>query len=382
VATSVSVKPTLLKWARERAQLTPETLADLMKVSSEAVLEWETTGLLSLSRLEKWAKRTRTPIGYLFLNAPPDDSLPVADFRTHAGSAGTNPSTDLLETVHICQRRQAWYREFSLYEGSEPLPFVGSRDVGNPHTVIAAEIRKSLSWDKETRSGIASWADALRELAERVEALGALVMRSGIVGSNTRRKLDVDEFRGFALADEFAPLIFVNSADARSAQMFTLIHELAHIWLGESGISDVNMRSKSKSECLCNRVAAEVLVPAAEFKDAWQQSDDAYDEARRVARMFRVSTYVILIRALDIGTITSDQFDELSDYAQSQVRAAKSGGGDFYRTQGVRLGKRFTAAVVYSALEGRTTYVQAFRLLGVKSEKTFDQFARNLGVMD
>ncbi|MCK5828371.1 ImmA/IrrE family metallo-endopeptidase [Candidatus Bipolaricaulota bacterium] len=382
MATSVSVKPSLLKWARERALMTPQDLADLMKVSKGAVLEWEATGSLSLSRLEKWAKRTRTPVGYLFLREPPDNSLPIADFRTHSGSADLHPSPDLLEVVHICQRRQAWYREFALYEGSELLPFVGSVGINWSHTEIAAKIRASLTWDNEARAGLASWEDALRELTERVETLGILVMRSGIVGSNTRRTLDVAEFRGFALADDFSPLIFVNSVDARTAQMFTLMHELVHIWLGESGISDISMWSDNQSERLCNRVAAEVLVPIADFMAAWQQSDDVFNEARRLARLFKVSTYVVLIRALDSGTITPEEFYELYNHAQSQIRVTKSSGGDFYRTQGVRLGKRFTSAVILSALEGRTAYVEAFRLLGVKSEKTFDRIARNLGVTD
>ena len=369
---SVSVRPALLRWARERALMSPQDLAEKMRVPASKVLEWEETGSLSLPRLEKLANRTRTPLGYLFLEKPPDDSLPIADFRTLADVDEQKASPDLLETIHICQRRQAWFREFALFDEEAPLPFVGQWTISGGHDRLASEMRKALCWDSQARSGLSNWEDALRELADRIEAMGVLVMRSGIVGSNTRRKLNVKEFRGFALADDLAPLVFVNAADARSAQMFTLVHELAHVWLGESGVSDVAVRSANESERFCNRVSAEVLVPMREFTEHWQQTDNAYDEARRVAKHFKVSTHVILIRALEAEIVSLEHFRALYKHAQEQTRKTKSPGGDFYRTQGARLGRRFTSAVVYSALEGRTTYSEAFRLLGVKSSNTFD----------
>ena len=379
MSTSVSVRPTLLKWARERALMSPQDLAEKMRVPASKVLEWEETGSLSLPRLEKLANRTRTPLGYLFLDKPPDDTLPIADFRTLADVDEQKASPDLLETIHICQRRQAWFREFALFDEEPSLPFVGRWTLAGGHDQLAREMSKTLSWDSQARSSLSNWEEALRELADRIEALGVLVMRSGIVGSNTRRKLDVEEFRGFALADDLAPLVFVNSADARSAQMFTLVHELAHVWLGESGVSDMAVRSTNESERFCNRVAAEVLVPMREFSEHWQQTDDTYDEARRVAKHFRVSAHVILIRALEAKLVTINQFRVLYKQANEFSRKAKSTGGDFYRTQGARLGRRFTSAVVYSALEGRTTYTEAFRLLGVKSSNTFDRLARSVG---
>jgi len=210
-----------------------------------------------------------------------------------------------------------------------------------------------------------------------------LVMVSGVVGSNTRRTLDPDEFRGFALADKLAPLVFINGADTKSAQMFTLAHELAHVWLGESALSNVGPDSSPvhNVETWCNGVAAELLVPLPELRRELGHGDPL-ESVAALARTFKVSTLVILRRILDAGRISRERFQRA--YAAEVVRLTerpRAGGGDFHLTQPARLSRRFARALITSTLEGQTMFRDAFHLLGISKEKTFRELGRTLEVL-
>ena len=382
MSVSVAVRPKLLRWARQRVPLSPNELALSMKVPSEMVVEWERSGAITLARLKKLAQKTHTPLGYFFLHEPPDDSLPIADFRTILEGTTGRPSPDLLDTLYLCQRRQGWYREYLISERAQPLSFVASTTISAKPYDVARNIEQAIGLSTATRTNLPTWTEALRDLVWHIEDAGILVMRSSIVGNNTHRKLDVTEFRGFVLSDEYAPLIFVNAADAKAAQMFTLAHELTHIWLGQSGVSDVQIVSDNQGEKFCNSVAAELLVPMAEFKQLWQRTADVATKIQKLARHFKVSELVLLIRALEAGSVSYDQFHELYSNELARQRGAPTGtGGDFYKTQGSRLGRQFSEAVIVSALSGRLTYTEAFRLLGVRSEKVLDNMAQRLGVV-
>lgn len=382
MATSVTVQPRVLRWARERASLAPSELARRLGLKEDRVHEWEATGQITLPRLEQIAHKTYTPVGFLFLPEPPQEPLPIPDFRTLDSTGVERPSVNLLDTIYQCQQRQAWYREYLVAEGEAPVGFVGSASPSEPPATVANRIRDALSLKNDVQSGASNWEEALTSFIGHAEAVGILVMRNGVVGNNTHRKLAVHEFRGFALSDNYAPLVFINAADAKAAQMFTLTHEVAHLWLGESGVSDARPGSLQASERYCNAVASEVLVPEAEFVRAWNAAVDPLIEARRIARQFKVSTLVVLIRALETGALPRSKFDQL--FAEERERAhvpPPGGGGDFYNTQGSRLGKRFARAVVASAIEGRTTYSEAYELLGFRKQSTFDQLAKTLKVV-
>lgn len=382
---TVTVKPEMLRWARERASLETAALAKKVGIKEERVIAWEATGALSLAHLEKIASKTYTPIGYLFLPVPPPENLPIADFRRVAGQPAGRPSPDLLDTIYICQQRQNWYREHLVTEGERPLPFVGSASLTEQPAIVAGRIRAVIGLNSAERRSFRNADEAFRALVEKVEAARILVMRNGVVGNNNHRKLSVSEFSGFALSDEYAPLIFINAADWPAAKAFTLAHDLGHLWLGQSGVSDADMESNRHEEQFCNAVAAEVLAPIAEFRDAWRKAADPLEEALRLADLFKVSTLVALIRARDAGTISQKTFDALYkaervSWHPHESKTSEKGRGDFYRTQGSRLNKRFARAVIVSALEGRTTFKEAFHLLGLR-EGTFDKYARKLGVV-
>ena len=376
----VDVDPGLLRWARERAALSIDALADRFP----KLYAWEQGEIRpTLKQLERFAKATFTPIGYLFLREPPIERIPIPDFRTVADARLDDPSANLLDTIYLCQQRQDWYREFVQSTGGEPLDFVGSAQPDDDISETAARIRRFLGFDIEERRRFPTWTDALRRFIGQADALGVLVMVSGVVGSNSRRSLDPLEFRGFAMADSIAPLVFINGADTKSAQMFTLAHELAHLWLGNSGVSDAEALNVSgpDTERWCNRVAAELLVPLDRVQAEYSERAFLNDEVNRLARRFKVSTLVILRRIHDAGLLTRQAFRSAYADELDRLKALRAGdGGNFYLTLGARVSQRFARAIVASTLEGQTSFSATFRLLGVKKMETFNKLAANLGV--
>ncbi len=376
----VSVKPELLRWARERSGHSIDALGRRFP-KLEA---WERGEVNpTLKQLESFAKATFTPIGFLFLDKPPVERVPIPDFRTIAHRSVGHPSPDLLDTLYLCQQRQEWYREFALTMGEKALGFVGSARSGDDIVATADRIRHALGFDLDERRRFSTWTDALRGFIGLADALGVLVMVSGVVGSNNRRNLDPREFRGFALADKLAPLVFINGADSKAAQMFTLAHELAHIWLGQSALSDAEARAlpDHRVENWCNQVAAELLVPLQALLGAYDRSAGLREETARLAREFKVSNLVMLRRIHDGGGLSHEKYWQAYEEELDRLRALPVGsGGDFYLTLGARAGKTFARALVVSTLEGRTPFTEAFRLLGFKKMATFNELGRSLGV--
>jgi Zn-dependent peptidase ImmA (M78 family) len=253
-----------------------------------------------------------------------------------------------------------------------------------PVTAAARTIREAIGFDLEQRRQDRTWTEALRRLIQLVEDTGILIMVSGVVGSNTHRRLDPEEFRGFALAHPLAPLIFVNGADSKSAQMFTIAHELAHLALGQSALSDAQASAfpDEETERWCNQVAAEVLVPLTALQHELNAAEPWEAATARLARQFKVSKLVILRRLFEAGAIRGrEQFWAAYRAESEHLREVAAGGdgGDFYRTLRARVSRRFEYALVASALGGRTTFTEAMRLLGCKRMMTFDTLAQKLG---
>jgi len=376
----VDVKPELFRWACKRCGAGGEGLYERFP----KLEKWESgEAKPTLKQLETFARAARVSVGYLFLSEPPEEKLPIPDLRTIGGRGVRRPSPDLLDMLYLCQRRQAWYQDYALSMHDELLTFVGSAKITDETNEVAARIREHLGFGLDERRQCSTWTGALRLFIERAEDAGVLVMVSGVVGSNNQRPLDPDEFRGFALADELAPLVFINGADTKAAQIFTLAHELAHVWLGESALSNVGPNSKPRQriEAWCNRVAAEVLVPLEALRNELGQGE-ALNAVPDLARTFKVSTLVILRRILDARCISRTEFEQAyADEVAKFVRKPRASGGDFYLTQAVRLSRRFARAVIANTLEGHTLFRDAFQMLGVRKEQTFRTLGRSLEVV-
>lgn len=376
----VDVKPALLDWAVDRAG----GVFTLPKTQQAYYKAWVSQDKKpTFKQLENFAKATSVALPQLFLSSPPVEHLPLPDFRTIANSHRESPSGNLLDTIYACQVRQDWFIEYALTNGFEPLPWVGSCSVDLSAEECAQQVIELLDFSVEQRKNLSSRSQVRRYVIDALENLGVLVMVSGIVGMNTRRQLDVTEFRGFSLADSLAPLIFVNGRDSENAQIFTLLHEFAHLLLGGSAISDSSYEGQTtnKVELWCNAVAAAALIPGEEMKSFLQKhpEDSAYVP---VARHFKTSTMVAIKRMFDVGAISFERHQELIAYEQAafaqRPKKARSVGGDFYRTTLMRLGSTFTHAVTSSVAEGRTTYSEAFRLLGTRRADIVNQLSQRI----
>ena len=375
----VNVKPATLRWACERSRIDPAILAKRFP----QLPAWESGEKRpTLKQIEAFCGATHTAVGHFFGGDPPDEPVPIPDFRSIANTPDSKPSGDLLDAVYLCQNRQYWYEEFARIEGEPPLPFVGSASLTDPVEVVAADIRKTLGFDPDERKRLRPRPDVLRSLIAQADDAGVLVMVSAVVGNNTRRKLDPAEFRGFALVDAFAPVVFVNGADTKAAQTFTLAQELAHVWLGETALSDsvADQVPSHRVERWCNEVAAELLVRLAVlYEKHWTGEESWRSELEWLARRGKVSTLVALRQLLSAGLMFPDQYPAAYEGELARLREATAR-GNFYLSLGDRVGGRFARAIVVSTLEGRSRFTDAFYLLGIKKMQTFRKLAENLGI--
>ena len=375
----VDVAPSVLSWALDVTGADEEVLHRRFKLDKWLAAEARPT----LKQLQDFAKAAGVPFGYLLLPQPPAWSLPVPDFREGFEGVPT-PSANLIAVIGQSQRRQEWYRDYALGLGAEPLPFVGSAAELQP-IEAAAQIRSALDFQVSDRHG--TWADTRKALLRSFEALGGLTVATSMVENNTRRHLDENEFRGFALVDDTAPLVFVNTHQTLNGQIFTLAHEFAHVWRGASGIGNEDPRSDGQSEIerWCNAVASEVLVPRDDLagRHARVAGAPLTQALDTLAGEFRCGTLVVLqalhrTRVRHIENYTA-AYDAEVARLRNLSESSESRGGDHYNNQPFRVGERLSRALVADALEGRTPITEAMRLMSMKSASTFDEYARRLG---
>ncbi len=373
----VGVSQEVFRWAIGRGGAVPARL----EKKFPKIREWEAgASQPTLRQLEDLARATRTPLGYFFLDTPPEERLPIPYFRTVTEGPPWHPSPELLETAHTMQRRQEWMREYLLDQGVEPLPFIRSARPEEAPRLVAERLRQIVRLEVNWAAACPTWEEALRVFRTAVEEAGILLVGNGVVENNTHRRLDPQEFRGFVLVDEIAPLVFLNTVDAKAAHMFTLAHELAHLVFGSSAAFDLRSMEPADepTERSCNRVAAEFLVPEDQMRQAWPSLRPDPEPFQTLARRFKVSPLVAGRRALDLGLISREAFfDFYNAYIQYDRRkaASRADGGDFYKSQNLRVGRRFASAVATALGEGKLLYSEAYRLTGLRGA-AFERYTR------
>ncbi|MDX2351636.1 XRE family transcriptional regulator [Stutzerimonas xanthomarina] len=374
------VNPEMLRWARERASLAVPALARKLSVNEIKIHEWEVGETKPTFRqAQEIAHSTHVPFGYLFLQNPPEEEQLIPDLRTVNGAENRRYSLDLAETIRSSKDRQNWYKEYLREQGiARSLVPNGFGQRSNTSEIVQS-IRTSLGISAHPSRGTAD--EYFSDLVKRTESLGVLVMRNSCVGSNTTRKLSVEEFRGFALADDLAPVIFINTADCPEARLFTLAHELAHIWIGASGVSDNEPNSHRHEEAKCNEIAAELLVPREEFLALWSANEEWQANVAITAGHFHVSRWVTARRALSLQIISVEEY---RGYIAARVKAWKereqTGRPTYNRLQRGRVSETFARAVASEAMSGRVLLRDASKLIGIKPQNIASFARKELGL--
>jgi Zn-dependent peptidase ImmA (M78 family) len=374
----------IISWALRRSGASLESLAT-KKISLEKLSLWE-KGEEFPSEGDAEALAVRLGIAYpmLFMeNVPPEEPLAIPDRRTVDGRPLTNPSLALLDVLDSTRARQNWYRAEMEALGYSPLAYVAKFPADAAPSVVATDMRTTFNLDSAAMHEARDYEGFLKALVSKAENLGILVMRSAVVGHASRRTLQVKEFRGFALLDPFAPIVFINDTDAKAAQIFTFAHEVAHIWIGASGVSDRTPNEKGSSsnivETRCDAIAAEFLAPEKEILSFWKPSQPLDRNMFAAGRHFNVSSLVILRRAKDLNLISSGEFfakvdEQYEAYRRKEredreklARASskKKKGGNFWNSFEIRNGHKFNATVVNAVRSRRATYAEAGSLFGI-----------------
>lgn len=368
--TKARIHPATLSAARARVGLAVDVVADKMGVAAQRIKDWESgTEQPTFNQARDLANVVRLPFAALF--APPTlPSTILPDLRSPGGRSSP-VSVDLYDVYQDALFKQQWVADVRRDEGFEPLAFVGAGKNNNEIAKAATAIASLLHIvAPDQRSGAA--ADVLKDLVAGAEAAGVLVLRASTVGSNTHRSLDVQEFRGFAIADVYAPLVFINTGDAKAAQLFTFVHELTHIWRAETGVSQNELTSSSPTphdvERFCDAVAAEVLVPMTDFVMAWKPTQSLDENLPTLKRRYKVSALVIARRARDAGLITHGAHAAWVSIEMQKLSAKKksTGGPTPDVLVPLRNSLTVTEMVVRAVRAGQLLYRDAATLLGVQ----------------
>ena len=364
MATRIPINSDLITWAIHRAGYElNEFLAKFPRVQQWINQEKQPT----VKQLENFSKKVHLPFGYLLLDEPPQESLPIPFFRTQSGVTD-QVSLNVYDTIQLLKSRQEWLSSYLQENDYAPLEFVGQYKNAAVSEMVNS-IRKKLDLAPDWAEQVSNWQAALNLLAERTEEAGIVVTFNSVVGNNTSRPISVEECRGFVLVDKMVPFLFINAADAKAAQMFTLVHELAHVWIGESaGFDQASLLPADvETERLCDKVAAEFLVPAGTFTKVWREEKNF----KKLGEKFKVSPIVVARRALDLQKISKAEFFGFYNNYLRDVRNKKEqqgGGGDFYATAKKRVSLRFAAFVNRAVQQNELPYREAYKLTNLKGE--------------
>lgn len=368
------ITPSVLEWAIKRAGVSAESIHKKAEqwVSGKA--------RPTFKQAVDIAKTLQIPFGYLWLKEPPKEQEIIPDLRTIGNGGLAQIPLELKTVVNDVKQKQEWFKEYAKTNGILKCEAIGRFKGSDDTQEIADDVTARLKIQDLVGSGCDK-DRMLKNLIEKIEKLGILVMRNSILRGNTKKKLNLDTFRGFAIFDEFAPLIFINTNDSKAGQIFTLMHEVAHLWIGQSGISDSDIRENNKIELACNEIAAKILMPKTKIQKAFREfDDDRWLEC--IADRFSVSTLAVLNRLRSLSLLVPRRYQELYNAELERLsripKTRPSGAPPPEVMVRVRNGYLFTFVVTSSVLSGDETYTNGASLLGFKNTDLINKVAKEI----
>lgn len=366
---TIQVNKEILEWVL-RTSANSLSLEWIERVKKWIVTEKNPT----VAQIQQLSKTSKLPFGYFFLNKPPKLDLPLLDFRTVSNSGIVEPTQELIDTVNEMQSKVSWLKDYRKTQGTSPNAFVGTESVDTllstdkQATMILHYFGLNTGWNLERKN-------AFNYLRDKVTNYGITVSVNGVV-RNTRRRLNQNEFRAFALVDDWAPLIFINTRDSFNARLFSLVHELVHLWYGQSELLDFNFQMEPSYnhpniEHKINAVTENILLPKTALVNIWSETvaDTIFGKIIIVSKKFGVSPMVTAIRLKGLKLISQQIVNQtrksMLDNAFLRSRQDKKGGPSFYQNLAYKTDHNFAWDVINSTKNGETSYSDLFDLLNV-----------------
>lgn len=358
----IHINRDLLIWAVERIGKTVDEYAQ----ENPKFQQWlDGTKLPTFKNIEQFARKFCVPLGYLFLENPPQETFPIPFFRSNVNKCH---NINVYDTIIEMRERQDWLSSYLRKMDFERIDFAGIFTVKNNVREVCDKIREILSLPCNWAFEFKTVDDALKYVTRKMEDKGIIVSYNSVVGFNNSRPIPVKDCRGFTLTDDYAPFIFINSKDAKVAQMFTLIHEFVHVLIGYSaGVGEMNMEHSSDLEQFCDRVAAEFLVPELLFVEAWKAVGENYAV---LSKQFKVSRVVLARRAMNLGLISREHFFRLYNgwINEPKVETNDRRGGNFYPSAIKKNSRIFLIHVNNALNRNMLLHMDAYRLTGLKGD--------------
>ncbi len=362
------LNPRMLIWARERSGATIAEVAKSLGKKPEAIENWEEgTDAPTYSQLERLAYQVyKRPIAVFFFPEPPDEPTPEHAFRTLPEFELDELAPDTRYKVRHALALQLALRELDRGETSERRNML--RDIGSPMYLsvsdVAARVRDYLRVDIDTQTSWSTTELALQAWRDAIEDAGIYVFK------NAFRQRDIS---GFCLYDTQYPLIYINNSTAKTRQIFTIFHEVAHLLMQTSGVTKQDddyieelAGEARRVEVFCNEFAAEFLLPAHEVQEFIRRGAPTDEQVQDIANTYRVSREVVLRRFLEEGLVSEAEYKRKVAEWNAQYSRRPGAGGDYYRTQATYLGRRYLRLAFSRYYEGAISVDQLADYLNVR----------------